>query len=121
MEEIQKLTLEQEVFQALGEASMSWSETPKGIFDSTNAKRIGDELMKKINSDVPNAVNSLTKALKEDKEFFYAYQANIAMQFKDEFHRIAGKPGEVIHVNSDDVHEIANTAAINFLNLLCSQ
>lgn len=117
-----KLTLEQEVFQALGEASMSWIETPKGVFDSSNAKRIGEELMKKINSDVPNAVTVLTKALKEDKEFFYGYQANIAMQFKDEYDREwnelnlhrEGVPEKV------DIHKVANAAAINFLNLLCS-
>ena len=37
--------LQTKVFEALGEASMSWSETPTGVFDSTNAERIGDELM----------------------------------------------------------------------------
>ena len=41
-------TLKNKVFEALGEVSMCWSETPKGIFDSTNAERIGNELMKEI-------------------------------------------------------------------------
>lgn len=44
LNEVQKTA----IFEALGEASMSWSETPKGIFDSTNAKRIGDELIEKL-------------------------------------------------------------------------
>lgn len=36
------------VFTALGEASMCWSETPKGIFESTRAKEIGDRVMNSI-------------------------------------------------------------------------
>lgn len=36
------------VFEALGSASMCWSETPKGIFDSTKAAEIGDALMEII-------------------------------------------------------------------------
>ena len=39
------LPVESAVFQALGAASMCWSETPKGIFDSTRAKEIGDKLL----------------------------------------------------------------------------
>ena len=41
-------TLENKVFEALGEVSMCWSETPKGVFDSTKAKEIGDRLMEEI-------------------------------------------------------------------------
>jgi len=33
---------------AIGEGSMCWSETPKGIFDSKNAKRITEETALKI-------------------------------------------------------------------------
>jgi hypothetical protein len=36
------------VFQALGQASMCWSEGPKGTFDSAQAKNIGDELITAI-------------------------------------------------------------------------
>jgi len=36
------------VFQALGQASMCWSVTPKGVFDSTQAQKIGNELCKEI-------------------------------------------------------------------------
>lgn len=38
------------IFEALGEASMCWSETPKGIFDSNNAERIGNELIEILNN-----------------------------------------------------------------------
>ena len=47
-------TLQNKVFEALGEVSMCWSETPKGVFDSTNAERIGNELMKEIEEYIKN-------------------------------------------------------------------
>ena len=40
--------LRSKVFEALGEASMSWSEIPSGTFDSTNCLRIANELWKSI-------------------------------------------------------------------------
>lgn len=70
---------------------------------------------------IKKSVDTLCEALRNDAELYYAYQSNIAMSFKDEFHRIAGKPGEVVHVNSDEVHEIANQAAKIFLNLLIKE
>jgi len=36
------------IFEALGEASMSWSEIPTGVFDATNCERIGNELIEKL-------------------------------------------------------------------------
>lgn len=41
------------IFQALGQASMCWSETPKGIFDSTKAQEIGENLV----NDITNHLN----------------------------------------------------------------
>lgn len=41
-------TLEELVFQALGEASMCWSEMPKGVFDSDHAKEVGEKLLMAI-------------------------------------------------------------------------
>ena len=42
------LTLEQAVSQTLGYASMCWSETPTGIFESTRAKAAGELLVARI-------------------------------------------------------------------------
>ena len=36
---------EELIMQAIGEASMCWSETPKGIFDSKKAKQVGEKLL----------------------------------------------------------------------------
>jgi hypothetical protein len=66
---------------------------------------------------VAKAVKTLTKALKKDPSFFNAYQANIAMQFKDEYAR-KRKLKTSGYMNSKDVHIVANRAAEAFLNLL---
>ena len=64
---------------------------------------------------VAKAVKTLTKALKKDTQFFMAYQANIAMQFKDEYAR---KRRTKSYMNRQDVHKMANKAAESFLNIL---
>ena len=46
------MTLEEVVFQGLGEASMCWSETPKGVFDGEHAVRIGNEIMQAIREEL---------------------------------------------------------------------
>jgi len=58
-------------------------------------------------------ITELRKALKDDKELYYAYQANIAVQFQDEFARNPKK-----YKSRQDIHEISNMAAKNFLDLL---
>lgn len=65
IKEYKMKTLENKVFEALGEASMCWSETPKGVFDSTKAREIGDRLMRNIyNSE--NIFVLDTKLIPED-------------------------------------------------------
>lgn len=58
-------------------------------------------------------IKKLVKNLKTDKDYFYAWQSNIAIQFADEYYRKNKK-----YKNRKDIHDIANQAAINFLNLL---
>jgi len=70
-----------------------------------------------MKTKVQKAVKTLRKALKNDTDLYYAYQANIAMQFKDEYSR-KRKLKNYEYLNNDDIHEIANTAAKTFLNLL---
>ena len=36
------------IMRALGEASMCWSETPKGVFDNIKAAQIGKKLLRDI-------------------------------------------------------------------------
>ena len=62
------------------------------------------------------AVKTVTRVIKNDKELFESYKANIAMAFKDEF---AKAKIEKNYINSDDLHKIANNATKNFLDLWC--
>lgn len=62
-----------------------------------------------------DAVDIVIEALKNDPEYYMAWKANIAMAFKDEFERHAKEAEKQIDL---DIHNIANTAADNFLNLL---
>lgn len=106
------------IFEALGEASMCWSETPKGVFDSTHAEEIGNKLCGLIDANVPQAVSVLATALKNDSGLFEGYKANIAMAFFDEYCRQVKVTGEK---QTFDIHNISNVAAANFLRLLISQ
>lgn len=68
------------------------------------------------------AVEKLSASLRSDPELFDGYKANIAMAFKDEYERQA--PRLLKHggrLNPSEVHEIANNAATNFLNLLTTK
>lgn len=76
---------------------------------------------------VAEASEVLFEAIKNDPELYRAYQANIAMAFKDEAGRRANVAGSLAAQGPSDVtytfdfmelHDIANTAAQNFLNLL---
>lgn len=47
--------LESKIFQALGAASMCWSETPTGVFDSSRAREIGEVLLAEVRSYIVGA------------------------------------------------------------------
>ncbi len=59
------------------------------------------------------ACKKVFKELRKDEGYYYSWQANIAMSFKDEYDRCLKK-----YKNQKDIHQIANIAAKNFLNLL---
>lgn len=67
-----KEKLEKLVYQAIGNASLSWDPKPKGCFDSSQALTIGEELVdeiikleeqdKELEEAVSTAVNAYNKA-----------------------------------------------------------
>ena len=69
-----------------------------------------------MNNGIKKEVDVLRNALKESDSYYYSWQANIAMAFVDEWQRTAEKGG--LPVTRESIHEIANKAAKNFLNLL---
>ncbi len=115
--------LTNEVFEAIGAASMCWQPYPSGVFDSTNAKKIGDDLIDKIENNIPNAIKVVIKALSEDKSegsYYYSWQANIAMAYIDNERWYKEKTGKTV-LDAEDRHIIANNSAKYFLDLLCGQ
>jgi hypothetical protein len=70
-----------------------------------------------MKTKLKKAVKILSKALRNDPDYFRAYQANIAMQFKDEYSRVRKTRG-YNYLNNEDIHNIANKAAKSFLELL---
>lgn len=57
----------------------------------------------------------LFERIRTEPDLYYAWQANIAMAFKDEYNR---QINYNYMPNKEDIHEIANQAAKNFLDLL---
>lgn len=55
-------TLEEAVYVALGAASMCWTETPQGVFDSERASMVGQNLLRAIEElshrEVPDSANT---------------------------------------------------------------
>lgn len=78
-----------------------------------------------MNTELKQAVETLCNALHEDKSegsYYYSWQANIAMAFKDEFDRKAKEKEPHFTkwlFTENGLHEIANNAAKNFLDQLC--
>lgn len=119
-------SLQKTVFESLGTASMCWDPIPSGVFDSTEAEKVGNKLMEAIESDISNAIKALQKALSEDKSegsYYYVWQANIAMAFVDEFIKQGDSHEEFTKwlMLENGLSVIANNAAKNFLDLLISR
>lgn len=69
-----------------------------------------------MENSTKEAVETLVKALNEDPDYRYSWQANIAVQFQDEWQRSVDNGG--LPATPKHIHEISNKAAINFLTLL---
>lgn len=68
-------------------------------------------------TELSKAVKLLAKSLKEDPGYFESWQANIAVQFQDEWAKYFSEADE----NKKIIGVISNQAAENFLNLLIAQ
>lgn len=76
---------------------------------------------------IPQAIEVITEAMLEDKSegsYYYSWQANIAMAFKDEYDRIKERHRIMSSIHepfSPNIHDIANDAAKHFLDSLCAK
>lgn len=66
-----------------------------------------------------DAVVTLIEALNSDEDYRYSWQANIAVQFQDEWQRAVKNGG--LPITNEQIHKISNDAAVAFLNLLCTR
>ncbi|WP_234735320.1 hypothetical protein [Tellurirhabdus bombi] len=83
-----------------------------------NSKEVAQKLIglkPESNNKLTDAVNVLTDALKKDPDLYFAWQSNIAMPFQDEAAR------QNVAIEPKKLHEIANKAAKNFLDVLINQ
>lgn len=68
---------------------------------------------------MPLVIKALSKALAKDPDFYMTWQANIAVQFQNEWMRESANGG--LPCTKEHVHKISNKAAKSFLNLLIRQ
>lgn len=81
------------------------------------ASKQGIQLIVNPEPSLKESIKVLQKHLSEDKSegsYYHAWQCNITMAFKEEFSRKVGKGLDL----DSNVHEIANQAAKNFLDIL---
>lgn len=87
-------------------------------------KRIAREqlLQQEKETKLIEAIEIVCQALREDKDYYRGWQANIAMAFKDEFNNYPmsyrAHDGIIVNFNQEFIHKVANDAAHNFLKLL---
>ena len=80
--------LHKKVYVLIGEASLCWSESPQGIFDSTKALEIGDKFILELSKleKVAEAARPLVRALElcqvcnQDEDLDKAFKNEIVLQ-----------------------------------------
>lgn len=120
-------TPEQKVNRALNQIMPNNSLFNK--VDSGNEQQVNKEDISKIMVDLidkftlQDAINRLRQELQKGKEpgsYYYGWQSNIAMCFYDSYANCFPGDSKDARVMSH-IHKIANEAAQNFLNILCTQ
>lgn len=74
------LRLQEQVFLAIGRASMCWDRTPPGVFDDLKAKAIGEQLIQDIAREL-NRQQSADAAPKHDGNLDKDYQVEYASEW----------------------------------------
>lgn len=98
---------------ALITTQLRTSDTPYNVLDELS-KHVDQMKQEYISQSITiqDAMRRLEYELKHDPGYFYAWQSNIAMAFKDEY------DSRMRADNMVDVHAMANEAAKHFLDIL---
>jgi hypothetical protein len=98
-------------------------EEAKKFVQDTMTKNLSKFVGESVLSDtmLELSLNVIRTALKDSPDYYRSWQANIAMSFKDEYaqkgYRTNGNGIKIYALSEEFVHEIANSAADNFLKL----
>ena len=63
------------IYKAIGEASVCWSELPKGVFDDLKAKKIADNLIATLERD------NLELKFKDDAKYLWVMQSESGFDY----------------------------------------
>lgn len=87
--------LEEQIFQAIGEASICWEIRPVGVFDSTRAKEVGDRLNALVKQAITAArVEGLMEAadiVEPNGQALYEWQHEMARLIRTRAQELEGK------------------------------
>ncbi len=109
-----------EEFEALASAKSVGSHFSKTYRNKDEYLKLEESLVLVKDTKLQDAVKVLTEALVKDPGYRMGWQANIAMAFKDEYEReLVPEDADLTDNVRASIHKIANTAADNFLNVLC--
>lgn len=81
-------------------------------------------LMKKIleeKKDIIEAVRILSKELKEDVDFYTNWQIHMSNSFREQVFKLGFDRNMVYHLTDEQLTQVANQAAKNFLDLLIEE
>lgn len=73
-----------------------------------------------MENNLPKFIDSFIEVLSKDKSegsYYYAWQANIAMAFQDEFFKMYPTPPDLKNIR-EQMHTLSNNAAKRFLDQL---
>ena len=107
----------------LGSWSTQWEQiryedgSPSRSEQEITKFTIYDKGLKEVEqiNHIPEALKIFKQAFDNDPAFIGTYIDNITMAFKDEYYRKAQEKGMGYKFNTDDIHDIANQAAHNFV------
>ena len=89
---------------------VGWASTiMQPVMDEAEGQRIADVIVARL-ADTKTVMDTLSKKLKEDKEYAHAWHCNLAMSFSDAI-------PEDFKITNESLYEIRNEGARKFMKL----
>ena len=106
MEELKKAELRSIIGQAIGEASMLWSETPKGVFESDKGCELMDRTMKEVLNYSCLKDNKDGELSQENAELLQEIRTltNERVEIREEIKELQKQINSTIGMNDRDIY-----------------